>query len=440
MPVSFEKLEIGQSYERTTLAVIWGYRKFNAIAKGIVTPAKTRFIILFVTQEKQSSATPYVDSLSGEFLHMEGEAAHRLDLRLVQAKSSGDEIHLFHRVVHHSPFVYYGRIGLVAHSLQTDRPSHFTFHLDSSVWKIVNYSRIPDIHRAARVSEQPAKLSSLARTASATTGKNTRREIWGYNELLLAFNLYCKTPFGRLHKRNPDVIALAALIGRSVNAVSWKLVNFARLDPALRKRGIKGASHGGKGEIEVWNLFHENWEKLALESENLLADLKGEDIEKKYAGEAGIDSVIGNAIPTEGFDRKALVQVRVKQAFFRKTILATYSSTCCITGLRVPELLVASHIIPWAKAAKHRLDPTNGLCLNALHDRAFDRHLLTVTPDHEILISTRVKSEFLNLEEQNFLTRFHGRKISLPKKFRPASEFLNDHHSIFSSLESAGTS
>lgn len=70
----------------------------------------------------------------------------------------------------------------------------------------------------------------------------------------------------RLHKRNPDVIALATLIGRSVNAVSWKLVNFARLDPALRKRGIKGASHGGKGEIEVWNLFHENWEKLALKS------------------------------------------------------------------------------------------------------------------------------------------------------------------------------
>jgi len=81
------------------------------------------------------------------------------------------------------------------------------------------------------------------------------RKNWRRDELILAFNLYCKTPFGRIHIRNPEIIALAKLLGRTPSAVSWKLANFARLDPSLRARQIKGASHGGFTEIEVWEEF-----------------------------------------------------------------------------------------------------------------------------------------------------------------------------------------
>src|SRR5438067_1595728 len=101
------------------------------------------------------------------------------------------------------------------------------------------------------------------------------RKTWQRDELILAFNLYCKTPFGKIHIRNPEIISLAKLLGRSPSALSWKLANFARLDPSLQQRQIIGAPHGGKGEIEVWNEFNSNWESLAFESEKLLAKLTG---------------------------------------------------------------------------------------------------------------------------------------------------------------------
>jgi hypothetical protein len=41
------------------------------------------------------------------------------------------------------------------------------------------------------------------------------QKLWTKEELILAVNLYCKLPFGRLHHRNPEIIDLASLIGRT---------------------------------------------------------------------------------------------------------------------------------------------------------------------------------------------------------------------------------
>ena len=79
---------------------------------------------------------------------------------------------------------------------------------------------------------------------------NNKNRLWSRDELIIAFNLYCKIPFGKIDQRNPVVIALANALGRTPASLSWKLANFARLDPALQSRGIKGASHGSKGEVE----------------------------------------------------------------------------------------------------------------------------------------------------------------------------------------------
>jgi len=66
------------------------------------------------------------------------------------------------------------------------------------------------------------------------------RKVWSRDELLVAFNAYCRIPFGRLHSGNPEIIKLARLLGRSPNAVAMKLVNFASFDPAHRGRGVRG--------------------------------------------------------------------------------------------------------------------------------------------------------------------------------------------------------
>jgi hypothetical protein len=97
------------------------------------------------------------------------------------------------------------------------------------------------------------------------------RSNWTREELIIAFNLYCRIPFGRIHIRNPQIVELARVLGRTPSAVSWKLANFARLDPSLQGRSISGATHGAKLEEAVWREFNENWDKLAFESEQLLA-------------------------------------------------------------------------------------------------------------------------------------------------------------------------
>lgn len=90
------------------------------------------------------------------------------------------------------------------------------------------------------------------------------RRNWTREELIVAFNLYCRTPFGRIHNRNPEIIGLSAALGRTPSALSWKLANFARFDPALKDRNISGATHGGQLEQEVWEEFSQDWEKLSF--------------------------------------------------------------------------------------------------------------------------------------------------------------------------------
>jgi len=244
------------------------------------------------------------------------------------------------------------------------------------------------------------------------------RRDWTREELIVAFNLYCKIPFGRIHIRNPLIIELAKAIGRTPSAVSWKLANFARLDPALQKRNIAGASHGARAEVEIWNEFSNDWEGLAFESERLL---------DRMAGGAPRFTEEAKEFP-EGKSREALIRTRVNQGFFRAAVLAAYGSRCCITGLSVPKLLTASHIVPWAADVKNRTNPRNGLCLNALHDRAFDCGLLTVMPDLKVKLSPKLKKGLTDFAGRVFLRRYENVSIHPPRHFTPDVDFLRYHN------------
>jgi predicted restriction endonuclease len=97
-----------------------------------------------------------------------------------------------------------------------------------------------------------------------------------------------------------------------------------------------------------------------------------------------------------------------------------------MSGLSEPRLLIASHIVPWSRDKKNRLNPSNGLCLSAIHDRAFDKGLLTLSDSYEVLLSEelkRSKEPFI----VEVLQPLEGRKIHLPERFVPAKEFLARH-------------
>lgn len=127
MPISFARITRGGTYSRQQLAEIWGYSSFHAIARGVVTPRDDKKVVLFVTEQKQSSAEQYADRLSGNILDWEGPTDHFAEDRLLNAAATGEEIHLFHRERHHSDFTYLGHLVVVKSELRADRPSRFTF-------------------------------------------------------------------------------------------------------------------------------------------------------------------------------------------------------------------------------------------------------------------------------------------------------------------------
>ena len=242
----------------------------------------------------------------------------------------------------------------------------------------------------------PAERTSyLVRSHPMATGTHSSgggggvARAWERRELLAAFNVYLRTPFGRLHQRNPDIVALAHALGRTPGSVAMKLCNLAGLDPVQRARGIRGLGNASRADAALFAEFEADWARLALESE-AAAETYGLGVggaggNKRTAGaaaagsdtpdrDAGVFDPSGHAGPTEAVRS---VKVRRVQTLFRASVLAAYDFTCAVSGLAVPALLQASHIIPWAKDERRRLDPRNGLALSALHDRAFDRGLIT---------------------------------------------------------------
>lgn len=246
------------------------------------------------------------------------------------------------------------------------------------------------------------------------------RDNWTKEQTIVALNLYCKIPFNKVSSTHPDILRIAKIIGRSPNSVKMKIGNFGSFDPELKRRGIVGLANASKLDEVVWNEFNSDWDNLAYESELLISKFTNQPIEK--VADINIDD-----IPL-GKEREAIVKQRVNQNFFRSTILSSYNSKCCITGLSISDFLVASHIVPWAKDHKNRLNPHNGLCLNSIHDKAFDKGFITVTPDYKIKVSKYFNSYKNDEAVTDLFLKYENQSIALPDKFSPSKDFLEYHY------------
>jgi putative restriction endonuclease len=256
---------------------------------------------------------------------------------------------------------------------------------------------------------------------------------WTREHLLIALNLYCKLPFGSFDRDNSVVKEVASKMGRTSNSLAMKLCNLASLDPVQRARGIKGLEGASKQDRAMWNEFQANLPALGAESEQLLHDLFTKDAVEE------VDFLTRDRVrltaPGGPTEIQATVKVRRGQQFFRQAVLNAYDIRCCITGIDVPRLLVASHIKPWGRFPDQRLNPRNGLCLSALHDAAFDAGLITLDDKLSVILSKRLRGFFPHpLLERNFVP-FEGKPIRLPEKLaEPDPECLRFHReTIFQS-------
>jgi putative restriction endonuclease len=249
---------------------------------------------------------------------------------------------------------------------------------------------------------------------------------WTEEQTKRALYLYFQLPFGQLHRRNPEIIALAKVFARTPSSVAMKLANFASLDPKILESGRKGLTGATALDRQIWNEFHRDWTKLIIEIGAL-------EQSRPAIDENSVRDRFSNfryEPPHGTTTTHSEVELRLGQSFFRRAVLANFDNTCCVTGIADPRLLVASHIMPWKDDISNRHNPRNGLCLSATFDRAFDRFLMTVTPDLIVKLSSQLlKSE--THATRSYFAPYEGIKLKAPTHLVPEPKFLEEHNNRF---------
>lgn len=248
------------------------------------------------------------------------------------------------------------------------------------------------------------------------------RDNWNREQLIVALNLYWKTPYNKISGSSNSVIKeIAPIIDRTPAALAYKLMNFTSLDAEKQKIGNKGKSAASSSDKEIWNEYFGQWEKLAFDSSAILSSIQNKPLEVILDLEPELKF-------SEGREKERIVKTRVNQNDFRQRILASYNEKCSITGISITSLLVASHIIPWSKSTQERLNPRNGICLNSIHDKAFDKGLITITTDYKVKLSDAILQKRKESNIQKYFIEYENQSIILPDRFSPSIDFLEYHH------------
>lgn len=250
--------------------------------------------------------------------------------------------------------------------------------------------------------------------------ENTQKRPWTREELILALSVYFQLPFGRLNRNTKEVRELARIIGRTENSAALRLVNFAACDPYIINSGRTGMPAGKSVCMPIWDEFVDDKERLFNEAQHIKATLLNKPIE---------ETLNISEKDLEGKEKTTIIKQRVNQNVFRTMVLSNYENKCAITGINIPELLVAGHIIPWTDSTpQQKLDPENGVCLSSLYDKAFDKGLITISPDNYTIIISSALREY---EKQKYYDKhfgcIKGRKIIMPIEHQPNRDYLAYH-------------
>lgn len=246
-----------------------------------------------------------------------------------------------------------------------------------------------------------------------------RGKPWTREDVIIAYALYCVIPFSKVNNSNQTIKDAAEVMGRSPASLKMRICNLAALDPDFLATGRAGLASVANLDREVYAEFSSDWQRLSSTAEELLGLPIFDIAEPIYNG-------------PDKRRRKTYAEISDKQArrFFRKSVIAAYEGRCCISGMTIPQMLIASHIKPYAVSdiQTERANPANGLLLNAFYDRAFDQGLMTVLPDLTILISDQVKEVYTDERTREWLYAIEGTKIKRPARFAPNRDLLAYHN------------
>ena len=213
------------------------------------------------------------------------------------------------------------------------------------------------------------------------------------------------------------------------------LIELVLIEQAKMRRGEKSIFDNGQPNQSSYPL--KSFCSAALKSLKQYAQYEQEVMEadRIVAQETNPKTISAKLIThfdltKEGEDVASESKRRKGQDYFRRMILANYGGRCALTGIDIPQQLLASHIIPWADKShkKDRLNPSNGICLSALYDKSFDQGLITISPDDYSVVLSYVLRE--NETKEYFDKHFGiiiGKKLMMPTQYLPNRDFLAYH-------------
>jgi putative restriction endonuclease len=255
---------------------------------------------------------------------------------------------------------------------------------------------------------------------------------WNRDQLLIVLNLYHKLRFGQFDQRQPVIIDLASRIGRTPSAVAMKLSNLASLDPALQLRGIQGLKGASNLDRAVWEEFHENSAELVPLSQERFDALFVENEMETTEVVPGTGIRKAMRLPSGETEVLRLTKQRRGQDYFREMVLNNYGNVCAITGIPVRGLLIASHILPWSSHESERYNVQNGICLNRLHDAAFDQGLISFDYKLRLILSPKIRAHLPQEAVTANFDSLEGTSLNLPNDaISPDGEFLAKHRLRF---------
>ncbi|WP_368090225.1 HNH endonuclease [Bifidobacterium bifidum] len=263
------------------------------------------------------------------------------------------------------------------------------------------------------------------------------RRNWSREETMMAFALYIVLEPRECDDKGLDVQRLASFLHRTPSSVALKIWNIAAYDANRKACGRVGMKHGSKLDSQVWQWYAEDPDAFMEQCLDVLRRALLQANASNFTPaplapdrhsplETATALLIDEHAPTKE-ERPITMLQRVNQSYFRNSLLQNYHGTCCITGMQIPKLLIASHIKPWkASTPNEKTAASNGLLLNAFHDRAFDQGLISIDDDYRIMVNhDKVRHSDIN---DRWLYDFDGHEISLPAISQPSHEFIEYHH------------
>lgn len=255
---------------------------------------------------------------------------------------------------------------------------------------------------------------------------------WTRDEFLVTLDLYLNDNITE-SKSDPVVQDIAKLIGRTPDAVVYRLGNYRHLDPA----GTKGLENTGQPCVEIWQEFYGNEFELRRAAEGARQRLTNEESESAIQTDSeaemeggiketgGLGGGSGQDISISTGEGTSERPTRHGQQDFRIAVRKRYNDTCLLCDVSDPGLLQAGHILSWSDHEGPRGDPSNGLLLCYTHHRAFDLGLFTITSEYKLQAQPGYdpESEFI----RETVIALNGTELSFPHD-PPSIEYLRDHN------------